>query len=187
MKNIFKIFFRDLKNISKNKAALIIIIGICVIPSLYAWINLKATWDPYSNTGNLPVAVVNEDKGAVVNGKEINIGDEIIDKLKDNKDIAWKFVTDEQGQEGVKTGEYYAMIEIPDNFSSLITNTQNIGAEKPDIIYLVNQKANAIATKITDVATTKLTEEIKSSMRSAVTDAAGSTLNEVGDLSLIHI
>ena len=181
MKNIFKIFFRDLKNISKNKAALIIIIGICVIPSLYAWINLKANWDPYSNTGNLPVAVVNEDKGAVVNGKEINIGDEIIDKLKDNKDIAWKFVTDEQGQEGVKTGEYYAMIEIPDNFSSLITNTQNIGAEKPDIIYLVNQKANAIATKITDVATTKLTEEIKSSMRSAVTDAAGSTLNEVGD------
>ena len=99
MKNIFKIFFRDLKNISKNKAALIIIIGICVIPSLYAWINLKATWDPYSNTGNLPVAVVNDDKGAVVNGKEINIGDEIIDKLKDNKDIAWKFVTDEQGQE----------------------------------------------------------------------------------------
>lgn len=180
MKNIFKIFFRDLKNISKNKAALIIIIGICIIPSLYAWINLKACWDPYANTGNLPVAVVNEDQGAVLNGKEINIGDKIIDELKNNKDIDWQFVTEQQGEEGVKTGKYYAMIEIPDNFSSLITNIQNLGAEKPDIIYVVNEKANAIATKITDVATTKLTKEIKGNMIAAVIDAAGSTVNGIG-------
>lgn len=181
MKNIFKIFFRDLKNISRNKAALLIIIGICIIPSLYAWINLKATWDPYANTGNLPVAVVNEDNGAVVNGKEVNIGNQIIDELKENKDIDWKFVTEEQGKEGVKTGQYYAMIEIPDNFSSLITNIEHLGEEKPDIIYLVNEKANAIATKITNVAATKLTEEIKSNMISAVTDAAGDSLNGIGD------
>lgn len=181
MKNIFKIFFRDLKNISKNKTALIIIIGICIIPSLYAWINLKATWDPYANTGNLPVAVVNEDQGAVLNGKEINIGDEIIRELKHNKDIDWQFVTESQGKEGVKTGKYYAMIEIPDNFSSLITNIQNLGVEKPEIIYVVNEKANAIATKITDVAATKLTQEIKSNMIAAVTNAAGNTVNGIGD------
>lgn len=181
MKNIFKIFFRDLKNIAKNKAALLIIIGICIIPSLYAWINLKATWDPYANTGSLPVAVANEDNGAVVNGKEINIGNQIIDELKNNKDIDWQFVTEQQGREGVKTGKYYAMIEIPDNFSETITNIENLGEEKPDIIYLVNEKANAIATKITNVAATKLTEEIKSNMISAVTDAAGDSLNGIGD------
>ena len=181
MKNIFKIFIRDLKNISKNRAALIIIIGICIIPSLYAWINLKACWDPYANTGNLPVAVVNEDQGVVLNGKEMNIGDKIIDELKDNKEIDWQFVTNQQGEEGVKKGEYYAMIEIPSNFSSLIANMQNVGSKKPDIIYLVNEKANAIATKITDIATARLTEEIKSNMISAVTEAAGGVLNQIGD------
>ena len=111
MKKIFKVFRRDLRNIRKNPAALAIVIGLCIIPSLYAWINIKACWDPYVNTGNLPVAVVNNDKGAEVNGKEINVGKEVIDELKKNDAIGWQFVDAWQGNYGLNEGKYYAMIE----------------------------------------------------------------------------
>ena len=92
MKMLFKIFKRDLFKIKKNYAAIVIVIGLCIIPSLYAWINILACWDPYANTGNLPVAVVNKDEGAVVNSKEINVGEQVIDNLKENKSIKWEII-----------------------------------------------------------------------------------------------
>lgn len=90
MKNIAKVFKRDLRSIIKNPVALIIVAGVCVIPALYAWVNIKACWDPYGNTSTMPIAVVNNDKGAVVLGEEINVGQEVIDELKNNNNnIGW--------------------------------------------------------------------------------------------------
>ncbi len=99
-------------------AALIIILGLCLLPSLYAWINIYASWDPYANTGNLPVAIVNNDNGAVFDGKVINVGENIIDEMKENTSINWHFVDQWQGNYGLNDGRYYAMIEIPSNFLS---------------------------------------------------------------------
>ena len=181
MKKIFKIFKRDLKNIIKNPAAIIIVIGLFFIPSLYAWVNIKACWNPYVNTGALPVAVVNEDTGTKFNGKNINVGNEIVEELKKNKDIGWQFVGDWQGNYGLNEGKYYALIEIPQNFSSDLTSLLSSNPIKPNIIYKANEKANAIATKITQVAENKLTEEIKSNFINTVNEEAFKYLNKFGD------
>lgn len=180
MKKIFKVFRRDLRRIRKNPAALSVIIGLCIIPSLYAWINIKACWDPYVNTGNLPVAIVNNDQGAVVEGKEVNVGNEIIDQLKQNDSIGWKFVDNWQGNYGLNEGEYYAMIEIPADFSKGLTSLTTGNPQKPDIIYKVNEKTNAIATKITNVAKDEVTKEIKSNFVDTVNKEAFEMLNKLG-------
>ncbi|MBS6184739.1 MAG: YhgE/Pip domain-containing protein, partial [Clostridium celatum] len=91
MKKIFKVFQNDIKKIIKSPVAIIIVAGLCILPSLYAWINIKACWDPYSNTGNLPIVVVNKDEGKDFNGQYINVGDEVVDNLKENDSIGWVF------------------------------------------------------------------------------------------------
>lgn len=180
MKKIFKVFRRDLRNIRKNPAALSIVIGLCIIPSLYAWINIKACWDPYVNTGNLPVAVVNNDQGTMVEGKEVNVGKEIIDELKKNDAIGWQFVDSWQGNYGLNEGDYYAMIEIPSDFSAGLTSLTTGNPQKPNIIYKVNEKTNAIATKITDVAKDEVTKEIKANFVDTVNKEAFDLLNKLG-------
>lgn len=180
MRKIFKVFKRDIKNIVKNPAAIVIITGLFFIPSLYAWVNIKACWDPYVNTGAIPVAVVNKDTGANINGKQINVGNEIVEQLKKNKSIGWKIVGDWQGNYGLNEGKYYALIEIPQNFSSDLATLLTDDPKKPDIIYKANEKVNAIATKITNVAKTKLTEEIKSKFVDTVNQQAFKYLNEFG-------
>ncbi len=119
---------------------------------MYAWINIKACWDPYANTGNLPIAVVNKDEGMMVKGKYTNVGDGIVKNLKTNKKIGWVFVDEWQGNYGLNEGKYYALIEIPSNFTRGLTSLTTTDPQKPNIIYRVNEKANAIATKITNAA-----------------------------------
>ncbi|MGL4773534.1 MAG: YhgE/Pip family protein [Clostridium sp.] len=180
MKSIFKIYKTDLKRIFKSKVALVTVIVLCIIPSLYAWINIKACWDPYSNTGNLPVAVVNNDRGCAIMGKEINVGEEVIESLKDNKSINWVFVDEWQGNYGVNEGQYYALIEIPSDFSSSLSTLVTLNPKKPDIIYKSNEKANAIASKITAVAKDKLTKEITTNFVESLNKEAMNFLNSLG-------
>ncbi|MEG2786376.1 MAG: YhgE/Pip domain-containing protein [Romboutsia sp.] len=180
MKKVFKIYLRDLKHILTIPAAFIIIGGLCLIPSLYAWVNIKACWNPYVNTGNLPVAVVNQDEGASVDGKFVNVGNEIVDNLKKNHDIGWKFVDEWQGNYQLNEGKYYALIEIPSDFSKDLATLTTQDPQKPNIIYKANEKANAIATKITDVAKDKLVEEIKSNFVDNVNKEAFEFLSTLG-------
>lgn len=177
---IFKIFIRDIKNILKNPAALIIVGGLCLIPSLYAWVNIIACWNPYVNTGNLPVAIVNKDGGAVIQGKEINAGNDVVDELKKNKDIGWKFESEWQANYELNEGECYALIEIPQDFSKDLTSLITSTPIKPNIIYKANEKANAIATKITGIAESKVVEQIKSSFVDTVNKQAFTILNKMG-------
>jgi putative membrane protein len=181
MKKVFKVFKRDLRSIVKNPAALAIVIGLCILPSLYAWINIKACWDPYANTGNLPVAVVNNDEGTNFNGKNINAGDEIVAQLKNNKAIGWVFVDQWQGNYGLNEGKYYALIEIPADFSKGLVSLTTIAPKKPDIIYRVNQKLNAIAAKITNAAKESVAKSIKENFVDTVNKEALKTINSVGE------
>ncbi|EJP6474052.1 YhgE/Pip domain-containing protein [Clostridium botulinum] len=180
MKKAFKIFLRDLKNIVKHPAALIIVIGLCFIPSLYAWINIKACWDPYANTGNLPIAVINKDEGMMVKGKYTNVGDGIVKNLKNNKKIGWTFVDEWQGNYGLNEGKYYALIEIPPNFTRGLMSLTTTDPQKPNIIYRVNEKANAIATKITNAAKGSLAKEIQTNFIYTVNKEALKVLNDTG-------
>ncbi|UOW69214.1 YhgE/Pip domain-containing protein [Paraclostridium bifermentans] len=180
MKKVFKIYLRDLKHITSIPAAFIIIAGLCLIPSLYAWVNIQACWNPYINTGNIPVAVVNKDEGASVNGKIINVGDEIVENLKKDHNIGWEFTEEWQGNYQLNEGKYYALIEIPSDFSKDLASLSTKNPQKPNIIYKANEKVNAIATKITDVAKDKLVEEVKSNFVDTVNKEAFSFLTSLG-------
>ena len=152
MKNIWKIFTGDLKKLVKQPFALVIIIGLCVIPSLYAWFNIFANWDPYANTGGIPVAVVSLDKDYTrKDGSVVNMGEYVLESLHSNTSVKWIFLdTEEEAQEGVEAGKYYAAIVITDKFTYSMYNVFSDDFENPSLIYYQNQKSNAIATKITD-------------------------------------
>lgn len=152
MKNIWKIFTGDLKKLVKQPFALVIIIGLCVIPSLYAWFNIFANWDPYANTGGIPVAVVSLDKDYTLkDGSVVNMGESVLESLHSNTSVKWIFLdTEEEAREGVEAGKYYAAIVITDKFTYSMYNVFSDDFENPSLIYYQNQKSNAIATKITD-------------------------------------
>ncbi|HHY27938.1 MAG TPA: YhgE/Pip domain-containing protein [Desulfitobacterium dehalogenans] len=169
---VFLIFRRDIKTIKNNRAALAIIVLLCLLPSLYAWVNIYACWDPYANTGNLPVAIVNNDEGTVMNGEIINVGEKVMDELKENRSIGWQFVDEWQANYGLNEGQYYAMIEIPRNFSERLTSLATPTPQKPVVTYRVNEKLNAIAAKITNVAKDRLMESIESSFTKTVNEKA---------------
>lgn len=180
MKNIFKIYKNDLKDIFTNKVLLIIIIGLCILPSLYAWFNIKASWDPYGNTGNISVAVINEDSGAEIMNKKVNMGDELVKELKTNKDLGWKFVDRKKALEGVNSGKYYAYIEIPSNFSENLTSLVSKDIKKGTIIYTVNEKINAIAPKITSKGATTIQNEVNQTVVKTVSEVVLKAFKEAG-------
>ena len=180
MKNIFKIYKNDLKDSFTNKVLLVILIGLCILPSLYAWFNIKASWDPYGNTGNISVAVINEDSGAEIMNKKVNMGDELVKELKTNKDLGWKFVDRKKALEGVNSGKYYAYIEIPSNFSENLTSLVSKDIKKGTIIYTVNEKINAIAPKITSKGATTIQNEVNQTVVKTVSEVVLKAFKEAG-------
>ncbi len=118
MKKAFRIFKRDLGRLVHNAVAVIVMAGVCVLPSLYAWFNIAANMDPYSNTQGIKVAVANHDTEAANDLITLNAGDRIEENLRENDQLGWTFVGESQAVEGVKSGKYYAAIVIPEDFSS---------------------------------------------------------------------
>ena len=179
MKNIWKIFTGDLKKLVKQPFALVIIIGLCVIPSLYAWFNIFANWDPYANTGGIPVAVVSLDKDYTrKDGSVVNMGESVLESLHSNTSVKWIFLdTEEEAQEGVEAGKYYAAIVITDKFTYSMYNVFSDDFENPSLIYYQNQKSNAIATKITDT----LAGTLQNTINETFIKVAATTIFEEGN------
>lgn len=181
MKNIITIFKRDIRVIFKNPIPLIITLGVAILPSLYAWVNIAASWDPYSNTSTIPIAVVNNDIGTKLNDKYMNIGNEVIENLKKNDAIGWRFTTSKEAELGVIDSTYYASIEIPEDFSEKLTSLISENPEKPTIIYKVDTKENPVANKITTVAQETLIKQIKSNFLITVNETVFSSLKNMAD------
>ncbi|MEK5324503.1 YhgE/Pip domain-containing protein [Aeribacillus sp. FSL M8-0254] len=180
MKNSMHLYLKDLKNISTNWVAAILIGGLMILPSLYAWMNIKASWDPYGQTDQIKVGVVNNDTGSTVRDEEIHVGNELVEQLKDNDSMDWQFVDEETAMDKVKYGDYYAVIVIPDDFSEKLGTVINDQPTKAEVNYYVNEKINAIAPKITDKATTTIVEEISSSFISTVNGVIFDMFNQLG-------
>ena len=161
MKQIIEIFKSDIKEIFRKVSTWIVILGLIFLPSMYAWPNILASWDPYSHTNNIKVAVISEDEGATVEGKNVNLGESLITNLKGNKNLNWQFVSSkQQAEDGVKIGDYYASIVIPKSFSSDITSITRGELKKATIEYTVNEKINAISPKITNSGASALANNI---------------------------
>ncbi|NFG96046.1 YhgE/Pip domain-containing protein [Clostridium sporogenes] len=180
MKNIFKIYRRDLQNIITNWVAIVVVLGLMILPSLYAWFNIKSSWDPYANTKSISVVVVNKDKAAVFKGQSINVGEELVNKLKINKNIGWKFVDEKEAEKGVKYGKYYASVMIPEDFSYKILSITRDKQEKPTLIYSVNEKSNAVAPKITSKGVTTVQNEVTKTFVKTVNGIIFEIFNKLG-------
>ncbi len=188
VRKVFQIFLRDLKRLLKNPVAIIVTIGVAIIPSLYAWFNILANWDPYENTSTVPIAVVIQDEGADISDMGYtNAGDMIRERLEENTQLAWTFVdTQDAALEGVEAGTYYAAFIIPQDFTSTLADVLNGSTSKAHIGYYVNEKVNAVAPKVTDTGSTTLENQISNEfvdtvgkvvtdkLQGVATDAAGS-------------
>ena len=155
MKNIIKIFIKDLKSICTNFFPLLICGALVIIASCYAVFNIFSNWDPYGNTDNLTILVYNNDKGYTAeDGTEYNQGDSIIENLKENKSIDWKVADTKNALiEAVTNGDVYAGIVIDEDFSKDMLDflSADSGFQKPEITYYDNGKKNAVAVKVTDM------------------------------------
>lgn len=181
MKQIIEIFKSDIKEIFRKVNTWIIIIGLIFLPSMYAWPNILSSWDPYSHTNNIKVAVISEDEGATVEGKNVNLGESLITNLKGNKNLDWQFVSSkQQAENGVKIGDFYASIVIPKSFSSDITSITRGELKKATIEYTVNEKINAISPKITNSGASALANTIGKNFVEVANGVIFEKLHEAG-------
>lgn len=181
MKHILHIFRKDVTGLSRNLFALVIAGGLCIIPSLYAWFNIYSNWDPYANTSSLKVAVVSEDSGFSSKGSDpVNMGNQVVEQLHDNTGVGWVFPPDtDAALKGVYDGSYYAAIIIGDDFSRSLFDFLDNGMNHPSVTYYENSKKNAVATKITDTASSTLQQTINTEFINVAAQTALSGLESI--------
>lgn len=162
MKLIWGIFKRDMCHATRNVIAVIVSMGLVVVPALYAWFNIAASWDPYGNTKALKVAVANTDRGykSDLMPVRVNVGETIIGTLRANDQLDWQFVSSDKAIDGVKSGDYYAAIVIPKQFSADMMTLFSPSIKHAQLKYYLNEKINPIAPHITDQGATTVVNTI---------------------------
>ncbi len=192
MTNMIKIMLRDLRSIRTNVVAMVIMMGLCVIPSLYAWFNIHSNWDPYSEaaTSNLRIAVFSKDQGVQLNSMSLAVGDSVVSSLRHNQTIGWVFPEDERTAiNGVYSGEYYAAMVIPEDFTKSIAGIAEGHLDGGRILYYENDKKNAIATKITGKAKNAVETQVNTTVFATITELAarlGNILDRADDRAVIR-
>ena len=181
MKNIIEIFRNDIKEVFRKTNTWIIIVGLIFLPSMYAWPNILSSWDPYGHTNNIKVAVTSEDAGATVDGKDLNLGNSLVEGLKNNKNLDWQFVSNkQQAEDGVRIGNYYASIVVPKNFSQDMTSVSRTEPKRATIEYTVNEKINAISPKITNSGASAIANNISKNFVETANGIIFEKLHEAG-------
>ncbi len=173
MKNIWRVYLSDLRRLTTNVVALSIVMGLCIIPSLYAWFNIMSNWDPYGEaaTSLMKISVYSEDEGIDLNGVKLVIGDMVTESLETNNTIDWTFADNkEEALELIQSGECYAGIIIPKDFTENMLSIMSGNIVNPRIVYYENSKKNAIATKITGKVKTTVQNEINTKLISTLTE-----------------
>ncbi|MDD6693729.1 MAG: YhgE/Pip domain-containing protein [Olsenella sp.] len=161
MEKALQIFRRDLRRILRNPVAVVVTLGVCVIPSLYAWLNVLANWDPYKNTQGVSVAVANNDRGAEVAGMGfVDAGDMVVQELGENDQLDWQFVDESEAVDGVTSGRYFAAIVLPETFTQELSGVLSGDVSSPKVTYYVNEKLNPIAPKVTDTGANTIESKI---------------------------
>lgn len=162
-----KMLRAEWKHLFSNKILMISMAVISFIPILYSGFFLGSIWDPYGQTKNLPVAFVNEDKGASLNGKVLNVGESVEKKLKDNHDLGWEFVSKQQADAGVNSGHFYAVVTIPSDFSQKAASITESEPQQAVINFTTTPAKNYIGSLVSNQAAAK----VKSSVSEQITQA----------------
>lgn len=171
MKNVWRIFKRDCIRLVKHPMALIVVAALLILPSIYSWYNVVAFWNPYDNTGNMRVCIVNNDDGAYneLTG-DINVGDLVVDALKENNQLKWDFVSEEDAFYDLRVGKCYAVFKFDSDFTEKLMTLTTGDYDQANIKYYVNEKLGPVSPKVTDTGSTTLDETINSTFISTLSD-----------------
>lgn len=182
MRNVWLVLKRDILRLLKTPPALVVVLFLVVLPSIYTWYNVAGFWNPYDNTGALRVCVVNEDSGA---SSELtgwlDVGDQVVDGLKENDQLDWQFVDRDQAMEELDSGKSYAVFVIPEDFTEKLLTLTTGEFERPDIKYYVNEKTGPVAPKITDTGASTLDRTINAEFVGTVSHIAAQALDEASE------
>ena len=170
----------EFENIAKHKILTATICAMMIIPFLYSVFFLKSVWDPYGNTGHLPVAVVNKDQSVKFQSKNFAVGDQLVDQLKENDDLDWHFVSAKKAQYGLSHKKYYMVITIPENFSKNATTVLNKKPKKMELTYKTNDSLNYIGEVISKQGATQVNASVKESVSEAYADTMFKVIKKVG-------
>ena len=184
MKNILHLFKRDVQNVSRSVIGLVVVMGLIIVPCLYAWFNIAGSWDPYGNTGNLKIAVVNTDEGyeSDLIPVEVNVGENVTATLRGNESFDWVVLNNrEKAIEGVKSGAYYAAVVIPKTFSADMMTLFSTDVKHADIEFYENQKANAIAQIVTEKGSSAVQNQVNESFTETITSIGLKTVSSLLD------
>lgn len=176
-----KVAWRDILSIFKNRFMRVSVIAIIIVPLLYSLLYLDAFWDPYTRIKDMPVAVVNQDKGSVKDGEKVNYGQDLVRNLKDKEAVGWRFVTKQQAEDGVKGKDYYAMFVIPEDFSENALSSTKGKPVQAKILYSANEKRNFLAAQINGKVLDELKSELTKSMSKEYTTSVFDSLYEIKD------
>lgn len=189
MKNIIRIFVSDFKRIKVNVVAVVMVIGLSILPCLYAWFNILSNWSPYGPdaTSHIKVAVASDDKGLTIDDTTFNMGSTVIEGLEANTTIGWVFTdTTEEAIDGVYSGDYYAALIMPENFTESMVSFLADEMKHPTITYYTNEKKNAIAPKITDKAKTAVQLEVNTQFISTLVSACMEASDTLMDSAVLE-
>ena len=170
----------EFENIAKHKILTATICAMMIIPFLYSVFFLKSVWDPYGNTGHLPVAVVNKDQSVKFQSKNFAVGDQLVDQLKENEDLDWHFVSAKKARYGLSHKKYYMVITIPENFSKNATTVLNKKPKKMELTYKTNDSLNYIGEVISKQGATQVNASVKESVSEAYADTMFKVIKKVG-------
>ncbi|EJV59068.1 YhgE/Pip domain-containing protein [Bacillus cereus] len=174
-----KLLSKEFAEIIKSKKILIPIIAVLFVPILYAGMFLWAFWDPYEQLDDLPVAVVNLDKGAELDGKPIEVGKGLVDNLKDNKSFKWEFVSEKEAKEGMEGRKYYMLVRIPDDFSSNATTLLQDDPKPLNLEYIPNESLNFLSSQIGGTAIEKIKGEVSSTLTKTYAEKMFDSIKDV--------
>ncbi|MEK4911460.1 YhgE/Pip domain-containing protein [Bacillus sp. FSL E2-8887] len=174
-----KLLSKEFAEIIKSKKILIPIIAVLFVPILYAGMFLWAFWDPYEQLDDLPVAVVNLDKGAELDGKPIEVGKGLVDNLKDNKSFKWEFVSEKEAKEGMEGRKYYMLVRIPDDFSSNATTLLKDDPKPLNLEYIPNESLNFLSSQIGGTAIEKIKGEVSSTLTKTYAEKMFDSIKDV--------
>lgn len=179
--NFLKVSGRDISGIFKNRFLRVSVVAIIIVPLLYSLLYLAAFWDPYAKLKSMPVAVVNLDEGTMLDGKSVNYGKDVVEKLKNNEKIGWRFVSFEDAKSGVEGDKYYGMFVIPESFSKNALSAKDGKPEKATILFQGNEKRNFLAAQINGKVTLELKQEISKNISDEYTKVTFDNLYDIKD------
>ncbi|MFD0704621.1 YhgE/Pip family protein [Alloscardovia venturai] len=185
LKNVLKIYLYDIRHLTQNVIGIVVLMGLVIVPSMYAWFNIAASWDPYGSTSQLKVAVANEDAGYTSDlvSIPINVGNTVESTLRKSDKLDWQFTSRDKAVDGVYSGKYYAAIVIPKNFSAKMMTLFSSATSQAKIQYYINEKSNAIAPKITEKAADTVVTQVSSAFSETIATVALDLAGHVSDFA----